>query len=129
MKKQQKKISNNPEPTKVFIIPGRIGYQIVFDKNGYQIRHEESNENDLAAMMVVDGHLSKIVDAVNRSPVRTLKEKKEKRDKIEMLRKLKLELKNNIADIISFILETKKPEDYEVKKLHIAKPGDETKMN
>ena len=84
--------------------------------------------------MIVDQVLNDNMEAIKLSNVYNEKQKKEKRDRIEKMRKLKLEVVNCMAEVAQYLLANKNQEDYtkkkkiklatkdEVKKLNLIKP-------
>jgi hypothetical protein len=115
-------------------IESQIGFKMTLTLQGYEISYDQTNEHNLAAFMIVDQVLNDNMEAIKLSNVYNEKQKKEKRDRIEKMRKLKLEVVNCMAEVAQYLLANKNQEDYtkkkkiklatkdEVKKLNLIKP-------
>ena len=112
---------------KPYIIPGRIGYRMTFNESNHQIEFEDTNENNLAAAMIYEGQTDKLISTLEDLKKSNPKQRKELSDEINLLRKMKLKNKDFMAHVMSYIIETKTPEDYEVKKSKLIDPSEEDK--
>ncbi len=104
-----------------------LGYKITISKEAYEVHFDDTPENRLAVSAIFDQILNDLILGVRTTNVYTPKEKKAKADRLERLRKLKLEVVNSMAEVAEYLLETKNPEDYENegKKSKIVKATEE----
>ena len=99
---------------KELTIHGMFGYKIIISKNGYEVHYDQSNENNLTAMAICDQIFGDLINGVEILNVYSEKDRKAKRDRLERLRKLKLEVVNSMAEVAEYLLQNKDQEHYDL---------------
>ncbi len=90
-----------------------FGYKITISKEGYEVHWDVTIENNLAAFAICDQLIKQNIKMVTEYHATTHEEKVSKRDRLDRLKKLNLEVVNSMAEIAEFILEHKTQEQYD----------------
>lgn len=98
---------------KKLIIEGMVPYKMIITKKNYNVNYDSTNENNLMYLMGAENVLYDMEEAVNSVNVYTIPDKKKKRDKLESMRKLKLEINKCITELIDHLIDTKDQAHYD----------------
>lgn len=90
-----------------------FGYKIIISKNGYEVSWDVTIENNLAAFAICDQLIKENIRIVEEYHTTSHAEKVSKRDRLDRLKKLNLEVVNCMAEIAEFILQNKTQEEYD----------------
>lgn len=93
-----------------------FGYKIIISKDGYEVSWDKTNENNLAAMAICNQIFNDLIGGVKTLHVSTHQEKVAKRDRLDRLRKLNLEVVDSMAEVAEYLLENKTQADYDAPK-------------
>lgn len=106
-------IIKEKQPEKTLRIEGMVGYRLILTKKDYNASYDSTTENDLMYLIGAENVLYNMEEAVKSNNVYTVPAKKKKRDKLESLRKLKLEMSKCITELIDYLVESKDQAHYD----------------
>lgn len=99
---------------KELTIDRMFGYKIIISKDGYEVSWDQANENNLAALAISDQLIKQNIEMVKEYHATTHNEKVAKRDRLDRLKKLNLELVNCMAEVAEYLLGNKTQEEYDL---------------
>lgn len=90
-----------------------FGYKVIISKDAYEVHWDKSPETNLAALAITDQILNDNITMVQEFYASNPTQKKLKKERLERLRKLKLETVNCMAEIAEYLLATKEQSYYD----------------
>lgn len=109
-------MAKKEEQPKELTIERALQYKIIVSKNGYEVKWNDSLEDNFAALAICDQLINNTTQGVKEFYVTTTAEKISKRDRLTRLKNLKLEIVNSMAEIAEVLLEKKTQADYDAPK-------------